>query len=409
MFPTRRRHPLQTFRFWFLVFGAATVTVAWRFDMLPFRIGRPESGRKAGDPFAEVVLSEPTEKSGTDTPVRRAGNSSSSPSTAPLFASSGPPQQNEPAVILDEATVPASEDSGRGAPVRELFSESGESQPSSSAASRRPPRPTEAHAVADGGSRVVQAASVSDPFAEREAPPVQRADLDAPTIDFTEIDRLSQSNSPADHIEAHRSLSQLYWQQPESRGELRQRIDTLSQRIYFQQQPHYMPAYEIQPGDTLQAIGKRYDVPWQYLAKLNRLDPQRIRAGQRIKVIKGPFAAIIDLSDFELTVHAHGYYVTRYAVGIGKDGSTPIGTFTVQNKQVDPTYYGPDGVIGHDDPANPLGERWIDIGDSYGIHGTIDPGSIGRSESRGCIRMHNDDVAALYDLLGIGSEVTIRE
>jgi L,D-transpeptidase ErfK/SrfK len=87
----------------------------------------------------------------------------------------------------------------------------------------------------------------------------------------------------------------------------------------------------------------------------------------------------------------------------------PVSKFTVENKQVDPTYYGPDSVIEHDDQANPLGERWIDIGNSYGIHGTIDSGSIGRNESRGCIRMHNDDVAAVYDLLTIGSEVTIRE
>ncbi len=409
MFPTRRRHPLQTFRFWFLVFGAASVTVAWRFDMLPFRVGRPESGRKAADPFAEVVLSQPTNRTGPDEPLRRANDTSTAPSDAPLFASSGPPPQAEPTLVPGEPPVPATPNASEIAAVSGLFNESGESRPSSSPTVRRPPLPTETGVVADDGSRVIQTASVSDPFAERETPPVRRADLAAPTIDFTEIDRLSQTNSPQGHIEAHRSLSQLYWQHPESRGELRQRIDALSQRIYFQPQPHYMPAYEIQPGDTLQAIGKKYDVPWQYFAKLNRLDPQRIRAGQRIKVIKGPFSAIIDLSDFELTVHAHGYYVTRYAVGIGKDGSTPIGTFAVQNKQVDPTYYGPDGVIEHDDPTNPLGERWIDIGDSYGIHGTIDPGSIGRSESRGCIRMHNDDVAALFDLLGIGSEVTIRE
>src|SRR5690606_10194684 len=141
---------------------------------------------------------------------------------------------------------------------------------------------------------------------------------------------------------------------------------------------------------------------------LNRVDPRRVRAGQRLKVIKGPFSAIVDLSDYELTIHAHGYFVTRYPVGIGKDGSSPIGKFAGLEKLVDPTYYGPDGVVNHDDPANPLGDRWIDIGNSYGIHGTIDPASIGKSESQGCIRLHNDDVEAVYDLLTIGSEVVIR-
>ena len=127
-----------------------------------------------------------------------------------------------------------------------------------------------------------------------------------------------------------------------------------------------MDAYQVQPGDMLQKIAGQYDVTWQYLAKLNRVDPRKVRAGQRLKVIKGPFSAIVDLSDYEITIHAHGYYVTRYPVGIGKDGSSPIGKFTVQEKLVDPTYYGPTASIEHDDPANPLGERWIDVGNSYG-------------------------------------------
>ncbi|MAT14593.1 MAG: hypothetical protein CMJ46_04910, partial [Planctomyces sp.] len=95
--------------------------------------------------------------------------------------------------------------------------------------------------------------------------------------------------------------------------------------------------------------------------------------------------------------------------GIGKDGSTPIGTFTVQNKLKDPVYYGPDGlVIQNDDPENPLGEYWVDIGDSYGLHGTIDPDSIGKAESKGCIRMRAADIEEVYNFLVDGSEVTIH-
>ena len=150
-------------------------------------------------------------------------------------------------------------------------------------------------------------------------------------------------------------------------------------------------------------------MPWQYLVKLNRVDPQRIRPGQKLKVIKGPFSAVVDLSDFEITIHSHGYFVCTYPVGIGKDGSSPIGKFTVLNKVVNPQYTDPSGqVIDSDDPSNPLGERWIDLGDSYGIHGTIEPDSIGQAESRGCIRMRNTDVNDTFDLLGTGSEVIIR-
>ena len=87
-----------------------------------------------------------------------------------------------------------------------------------------------------------------------------------------------------------------------------------------------------------------------------------------------------------------------------------------------PTYYPPASaevkrIIPPDDPTNPLGEHWIGLegvdGDAvgrggFGIHGTIEPESIGKAVSLGCIRMHNDDVEFLYGLMLPGrSKVTI--
>ncbi len=225
-------------------------------------------------------------------------------------------------------------------------------------------------------------------------------------LDLSEIDRLMQSGQD---IAALRELSRIYWQRPERRGQIRERLETLAKRIFFSPQPHYLPPYVVQPGDQLARIARQYKVSWPYLAKLNRVDPRRIRPGQKLKVIRGPFSALVDLSDFELTVHLNGYYVRSYRVGIGKDNSTPTGRFKVLNKVVNPQYTDPDGkVIDADDPNNPLGEYWLDLGDGYGIHGTIEPDSIGRAVSRGCIRMRNEDVAEVFDLLVVGSEVVIQ-
>jgi lipoprotein-anchoring transpeptidase ErfK/SrfK len=164
----------------------------------------------------------------------------------------------------------------------------------------------------------------------------------------------------------------------------------------------------VQQGDQLRVIGQKHKLSWEYLSRLNHVDSRKIRAGQKLKVVPGPFAARVSLSRYELVVHLNGSYVKSYRVGVGKDGTTPLGAFTVKNKMIDPTYYGPEGVVAHDDPQNPLGERWIDIGDSYGIHGTIEPASIGKNESRGCIRMLNSDVEEVYDFLVNGSEVRIQ-
>jgi LysM repeat protein len=250
----------------------------------------------------------------------------------------------------------------------------------------------------------VASASEASPRARPEQAP-------ASAVDLKQVDRLLAEGQD---IAAHRLLSTWYWEHPDQRERFQDRLNMLARRIYFQPQPHYIDPYEVQFGDRLETIARKYQVPWEYLGRMNRVEPQKIRAGQKLKVLQGPFGAVVDLDRFELTVHAHGYYVTRFPVGIGQENSTPAGTFRVTDKVVDPTYYGPDGVIAHDDPANPLGEHWIAINDEagtlegYGIHGTIEPESVGRAVSRGCIRLKDQDVADLYDLLTVGSEVIIR-
>ncbi len=224
--------------------------------------------------------------------------------------------------------------------------------------------------------------------------------------EIVEIDQLLKKGK---YIAAHRKLSSYFFRRPELREFVLPRIETNAHRIYFSPQPHFMKPYLVKPGEHLSQIAKKYHVPWQYLAKLNQIEPKRIQPDQQLKVIKGPFSALVDLGEYTVSIHAHGYFVCQYPVGVGKDNSTPIGKFAVLNKVANPQYTNPQGtVVEADDPKNPLGEHWIDLGNSYGIHGTIDPGSIGKNESRGCIRMRNEDVEEVYNLLTIESEVVIR-
>jgi lipoprotein-anchoring transpeptidase ErfK/SrfK len=226
-------------------------------------------------------------------------------------------------------------------------------------------------------------------------------------------EQLAQADAKLEEGEilaAHRLLSKLYWNHKELRSQIQEKIDNTAKSIFFQSQPQFVEPYVIQPGDRLEVVAKKYQLSWEYLAKLNRTDPRRIQSGQKLKVLKGPFGAVVELREFALTVHLQGYYVKRYPVCIGKDDSSPVGKFAVLNKVENPPYTGPDGkVIAADDSANPLGERWIDLGDSYGIHGTIDPDSIGKAESRGCIRMGDREIIEVYNFLVKGSEVAIRK
>jgi hypothetical protein len=58
---------------------------------------------------------------------------------------------------------------------------------------------------------------------------------------------------------------------------------------------------------------------------------------------------------------------------------------------------------------NPIGTRWIGLNaNGYGIHGTNDPGSVGKAASHGCIRMRNRDIEQFFAMVRAGNVVRIR-
>ncbi len=61
-------------------------------------------------------------------------------------------------------------------------------------------------------------------------------------------------------------------------------------------------------------------------------------------------------------------------------------------------------------PNNPVGVAWIDLSkEHYGIHGTPVPASIGKTQSHGCIRLTNWDVATLMTSVGAGTQVVLQD
>jgi lipoprotein-anchoring transpeptidase ErfK/SrfK len=188
--------------------------------------------------------------------------------------------------------------------------------------------------------------------------------------------------------------------------------------------------YQVQSGDRLVKIADKHSVTWELLCRINGLaDARKVRAGQWIKIPNGPFHCVISKSAYRLDVYlgspgeTGSLLVASMPVGLGKDNSTPTGLWIVQqgNKAHPATYYSPrgEGVIAADDPKNPLGGYWLGLSgisgnalakDSYGIHGTIEPDSIGKQASMGCIRLGHDDIALLYDMLVDGkSKVVVKD
>lgn len=105
----------------------------------------------------------------------------------------------------------------------------------------------------------------------------------------------------------------------------------------------------------------------------------------------------INTKTHTLTLFKNNIVYKTYKVAVGKPSTpTPKGTFKIINRAIN--------------PGGPFGARWLGLnapfGD-YGIHGTNNPSSIGKSISNGCIRMFNNQVIELSNLVSIGTIVRI--
>ncbi len=98
-----------------------------------------------------------------------------------------------------------------------------------------------------------------------------------------------------------------------------------------------------------------------------------------------------------------------YRTAVGASGSpSPVGTYQIINRIENPSYYVPGKVV-PPGPANPLGTRWLGLTlHGYGIHGTTQPKSIGKAASHGCIRLRNEDMEELFQLVRPGDQVEIH-
>jgi len=164
--------------------------------------------------------------------------------------------------------------------------------------------------------------------------------------------------------------------------------------------------------DTVEGIAKKYNTTVDLIKESNGIkDVRTIQIGNRFKVVNDEFSIIVSRSKNTLTLLAGDIVMKEYTVGTGEYDKTPIGDFKIRNKIPEPPWKG----IPYGDPKNVLGTRWMGLineGDTvpgYGIHGTWEPETVGKSVSQGCIRMVNEEVEELYKIVPVGTKVKIIE
>ncbi|HOD36145.1 MAG TPA: L,D-transpeptidase family protein [Syntrophales bacterium] len=183
--------------------------------------------------------------------------------------------------------------------------------------------------------------------------------------------------------------------------------------------------HTIKPRETLLDVARNHGLGFHEIEILYpAVDPWIPKAGTRLTIptlwvlpTTKRQGIVVNIPELRLyRFNPKTRQVTTYPVGIGDlETETPLGTYRVARKDVDPEWKVPPdrrGKYGYEimppGPDNPLGKYWIGLSNrKYGIHGTNNAWSIGRSVSGGCIRLYPEHISRLYKEVPVGTYVEI--
>jgi hypothetical protein len=127
---------------------------------------------------------------------------------------------------------------------------------------------------------------------------------------------------------------------------------------------------------------------------------------------------MVSRETFSLRLFKRLKLVKTYRIAVGRAGlETPAGFYTIDDKQVNPSWHVPDSAWAGDlagqvippGPEDPIKARWMGFFNGAGIHGTDEVSSLGTAASHGCVRMAIPDVIELYPQVPLGTPIYIGD
>lgn len=378
----------------------------------PVAIPTPPAPRPAPEPSAPVM--EVIE-------IGRPSGAPTTPATTPSRAVAAEPTAASALAPKVEPMVQPT-----GAPKGEATPKS---EPAPAATTLAPPSSSATPPAAAAATTTAPVASPKNtPSASPAAPPLAATGTvaGAPQASSSRIAILA-GRADQDPVKVRAELTDAVVAGGLSPADLKLADETLARinaRLIFSPEPvandPFARIYQVKPGDSLERIAKREtggNVDWRFLQRINKLrNPNALQVNQKLKVPVGSFHAVVHKKTYRLDLFLvdgdDRVLVASLPVGLGELNSTPEGVAEVRDgsKLIDPEWYNPrtGEYFAAKDPKNPIGEHWIGLVsktpgdklfDGYGIHGTIEPDSIGKSMSMGCVRLRPTDVEMLYEVL----------
>lgn len=198
---------------------------------------------------------------------------------------------------------------------------------------------------------------------------------------------------------------------PSETNEVNSLLGQLAGSVIYSTEHRLEPPYMVQAGERLETIAKKYEVPWQLLAKINGItSADQLQPGQQLKVIRGPFSALIDMSQRKMTLMLDRRYAGQFTLNLDPSVSVEEGHWEVNQKLLTPANVSlPTGG-----PTTPTEERSLMLSSSSGaaaqvaiLRGSVATASQADPAGR-VLRLNPKDAEDIFDILSLGSKVVIR-
>jgi hypothetical protein len=186
-------------------------------------------------------------------------------------------------------------------------------------------------------------------------------------------------------------------------------LNALAAEVIYSRRHFLETSYKAGPRESLEDIAKLHGISIELLASINQIPaPYVLLPNAELKVLRGPFRAEVNLTTKELTLYLDNMFAGQFPVSIGSDIKEIDGGFNIMSKQTNRNYYAANGgTVSHTDPNNPYGKHWLDLGQDLCIHGSPAAENSPLSNA-GCISLSPRDAEDVYNILTVGSKVTIK-
>jgi hypothetical protein len=188
-------------------------------------------------------------------------------------------------------------------------------------------------------------------------------------------------------------------------------LGQLAGTVIYSQQDLLLPPHRVAAGETLQSIAAPLGVPWQLLAKINGIDdPARLVPGEQLKVLRGPFDAVVSVARGRLSLQVGGNYAGSFPVVVGRQVQDRIGAslavVDVRRGTAGGDAPGPTAQVAY---LAATGGKSIVLGDGLSIDAVDDPSQITDRAPSTSLVVAAGDLDEIIDILGPGSHVLVRK